>query len=55
MLELHHLFKALKAGAGLDEILKTAGWSNASTFARYYKKKIVKPSTLANKILSVSK
>ena len=44
--------KALKAGASLDDILNTAGWSSATTFAKFYNKKIVSQSAMAIKILS---
>ena len=32
-------------------ILKTIGWSNEKTFARFYKKKIVSEGTLARAVL----
>ena len=32
-------------------ILKTVGWSNEKTFARFYKKKIVSEGTLARAVL----
>lgn len=37
--------KALAVGGNISQILKTAGWSNAGTFAKFYNKKInVEPS-----------
>ena len=37
--------KVLSVGGNIPQILKTAGWSNAGTFAKYYKKAIkVQPS-----------
>ena len=33
--------KAVEAGAPIDTILSSAGWSNCSTFARFYHKEVV--------------
>ena len=44
--------KAEAAGVPLEEILRTAGWSNAKTFAKYYNKPVAKKSEFANKILA---
>ena len=41
---------ALKANVNLAHILKTAGWSNASTFAKFYNKPVLEDS-LAEAIL----
>ena len=34
----------------VQDIMKTAGWSNAETFARFYKKSIIKKKAYAWKI-----
>ena len=45
--------KALKSGACLKQILTTAGWSNAETFAKYYNKEIIRSkSTLGEVVLN---
>ena len=36
-------------------ILRTAGWSNEKTFARFYKKKIVKEGVFAKAVLRSSR
>jgi integrase len=33
--------KALQQGAPIDTIMRSAGWSNISTFAKFYKKEII--------------
>ena len=43
--------KAFQAGGNIDDILRLAGWSNASTFARYYNKPIVGKSKVASILL----
>jgi hypothetical protein len=43
--------KAYNAGVSLAEILSTAGWTRASTFATYYKKEVEKPADFARKLL----
>lgn len=43
--------KAWVGGAPIDVIAKTAGWTNATTFAKYYKKPIHKEQTLAEFII----
>ena len=43
---------ASNASVSLDDILHTAGWSSESTFAKFYKKPIVKENTFADKVLS---
>ena len=43
---------ASNASVNLDDILHTAGWSSESTFAKFYKKPIVKENTFADKVLS---
>ena len=35
----------------IEEIMKTAGWSNAATFARFYNKQIMNHAEFANKVL----
>ena len=36
----------------MDEILKTAGWSNAATFAKYYDKPISHETAFSNGLLN---
>ena len=43
---------ASNASVSLDDILRTAGWSSESTFAKFYNKPIVKENTFADKVLS---
>ena len=43
---------ALEKGVPLLDIIKTAGWSNAKTFAKYYHKQIDNDSQFQTKILS---
>ena len=37
--------------ATLDEIMKTAGWSSAGTFAKFYDKEIVSDVTFSDEVL----
>ena len=43
--------KALKVGGDITQILKTAGWSNAGTFAKYYKKEVKVQPSLGERLL----
>ena len=43
---------ASNASVSLDDTLHTAGWSSASTFAKFYNKPIVKENTFADQELS---
>lgn len=43
--------KANLNGVPLKDILSRAGWSNESTFAKYYKKKVVKDNTFDHQVL----
>lgn len=43
--------KAFEVGVSLTEILNTAGWTNDSTFAKYYRKEVVKGPQFAQKVL----
>lgn len=42
---------AFKYGVSLDTIMKTAGWSKCSTFAKYYNKSIITNPAFANAVL----
>lgn len=42
---------AQREGATMDDILKTAGWTNTNTFATYYKKPLCKDSNYAASVL----
>ena len=44
-------FKAKANHATLDEIMKTAGWSSAATFAKFYDKEIVSDVTFSDAVL----
>jgi site-specific recombinase XerD len=44
--------RAWQAGCPLHELMSTAGWSNSSTFAKFYKKKIRQKSKMAQSVLS---
>lgn len=46
---------ANNASVSLDDILQTAGWCSESTFAKYYKKPIVKENMFADRVLSTVK
>ena len=46
--------KAWELGVSLDEIIPTAGWASADTFARYYKKQIHKEATYATKLVAAN-
>jgi hypothetical protein len=43
--------KANLSGVPLKDILERAGWSNQSTFAKFYNKKVVKDSTFDHTVL----
>ena len=43
--------KAKANHATLDEIMKTAGWSSAATFAKFYDKEIVANVTFSDAVL----
>ena len=43
--------KAFQKGVPLDHILSTAGWSSASTFAKFYNKPITDSDSYANSLL----
>ena len=43
--------KAKRNHASLDEIMKTAGWSSAATFAKFYDKEIVSNVTFNEAVL----
>ena len=43
--------KAKTNHASLDEIMKTAGWSSAATFAKFYDKEIVSDVTFNEAVL----
>ena len=43
---------AFKSATPLSTILMTAGWSSDCTFAKYYKKEIVKPNDYGHNVLS---
>lgn len=43
--------KAKANNASLDEIMKTAGWSSAATFAKYYDKQIESDVTFSDTVL----
>ena len=43
--------KANISGVPLKDILERAGWSNQSTFAKFYNKKVVKDSTFDHTVL----
>jgi len=45
--------KAFQAGTNIDDILHNAGWSNATTFARFYNKPIQKQNKLAENVLAI--
>ena len=44
--------KAKVNNASLQDIMKTAGWSSAATFARFYDKEIDSGSSFATSVLS---
>ena len=44
--------KAAQGGACLEQILQTAGWSNAETFAKYYQKEITTKKSMADVLLA---
>jgi len=46
--------KAKAANASLTEIMQTAGWSSATTFAKFYDREIEQGSSFANSVLSLS-
>ncbi|XP_072015819.1 uncharacterized protein [Amphiura filiformis] len=46
---------ASTAGVPLQQILQTAGWTNAGTFARFYRKKISCKPTMGEKVLDTHK
>ena len=43
-----------RASVNIDDILKTADWLSECCFAKYCNKPIVKASSFANAVLSVS-
>lgn len=43
---------AKRGNVPLSEILKTAGWSSSSMFAKYYDKPIIKQTVFADRVLS---
>ena len=45
--------KAFTAGVPISDILKTAGWANAKTFARFYNKPIIPESTFSERVLEI--
>ena len=45
--------KAFTAGVPISDILKTAGWANAKTFARFYNKPIMPESTFSERVLKI--
>lgn len=47
--------KAWELGVPLEEILRTAGWSSAATFAKYYKKQLPKEKIYAKKVIASKK
>ena len=46
--------KAKAANASLVEIMQTAGWSSAATFAKFYDREIEQGSLFADSVLSQS-
>lgn len=46
--------KAKAANASLVEIMQTAGWSSAATFAKFYDREIEQSSSFADSVLSLS-
>lgn len=46
--------KAKVSNASLAEIMQTAGWSSAATFARFYDREIEQGSLFTNRVLSLS-
>jgi len=46
--------KAKANNASIAEIMQTAGWSSAATFAKFYDREIEQGSTFANSVLSQS-
>ena len=46
--------KAKAANASLVEIMQTAGWSSAATFAKFYDQEIEQCSSFADSVLSLS-
>ena len=46
--------KAKAANALLVEIMQTAGWSSAATFAKFYDREIAQGSPFADSVLSLS-
>ena len=46
--------KAKAANASLVEIMQTAGWSSAATFAKFYDQEIEQGSSFADSVLSQS-
>ena len=47
--------KAVKVGGNLEQILKIAGWNNATTFARFYKKEVKSQKSLSESVLTPSR
>ena len=43
---------ATKRNLSVDEILRTAGWSNATTFENFYDKPIMEEGSFSNSILN---
>ena len=43
--------KAVQQGARIDEVLAAAGWSNETTFSKWYKKPVKRESQFAQKVL----
>ena len=46
--------KAKVANASLLEIMQTAGWSSAATFAKFYDREIEQGSSFADGVLSLN-
>ena len=46
--------KAKAASAFFVEIMQTAGWSSAATFAKFYDREIEQSSSFADSVLSLS-
>jgi len=47
-------YKAKAANASLVEIMQPAGWSSATTFAKFYDREIEQCSSFADNVLSLS-
>ena len=45
--------KAAASNLHINDIMKTAGWSRQSTFARFYNKEIVNKDTYSDVILTL--